>query len=77
MTFRAEPKSAPTRLDLRATCFEGESGLIAIIPPELIVNYNKSELEIIVKYPWHQGKTSLIKRITAEEPKLLRHGANL
>ena len=27
---------APTQMDLRKTCFEGESGLINVIPPELV-----------------------------------------
>ena len=38
--------SAPTSSDLRSTCFEGESGLLAIIPKILIADYNKSLHEI-------------------------------
>lgn len=40
---------APTQADVRFTCFEGESGLISIIPPECIENYNRSELVITLK----------------------------
>ena len=29
-------------MDVRGTCFEGESGLIAVIPPALIRDYNKA-----------------------------------
>lgn len=34
--------SAPTSMDVRGTCFEGESGLIAVIPPILVADYNKA-----------------------------------
>ena len=32
--------SAPTSMDLRSTCFEGESGLLSVIPPLLVADYN-------------------------------------
>lgn len=35
---------APTQSDVRFTCFEGESGLINVIPKKLIANYNRSDL---------------------------------
>ncbi|EFX61322.1 hypothetical protein DAPPUDRAFT_340135 [Daphnia pulex] len=38
--------SAPTSGDLKGTCFEGESGLIKVIPPLLIAKYNSSLHEI-------------------------------
>lgn len=38
--------SAPTSGDVRDVCFEGESGLISVIPYELVDNYNKSQHEI-------------------------------
>jgi phage terminase large subunit-like protein len=38
--------SAPTYSDLTGVCFEGESGLINVIPPDLIETYNRSEVEI-------------------------------
>ena len=67
--------SAPTSGDLRGTCFEGDSGLLAVIPKELIAEngYNKSlhELKLI--------NGSFIKGIPASEPERFRgpqfHGA--
>lgn len=64
--------SAPTNADLRATCIEGESGLLSVIPPELILPnksgglWNSSEKEIWLK------NGSLIKGISAEEPERFR-----
>jgi predicted phage terminase large subunit-like protein len=40
---------APTHNDVRATCFEGQSGLIEAIPPELVEMYNKSLGELTLK----------------------------
>ncbi len=57
---------APTAADIRDTCFEGESGLRAVIPPQLIRDYNRSLSEIILK------NGSLIKGIPASEPDRLR-----
>ena len=37
---------APTSNDIKHTCFEGESGLLACIPPELVVDYNKQDHQI-------------------------------
>ena len=34
---------APTYQDVKFTTFEGESGLLSVIPPALIKAYNKSE----------------------------------
>jgi len=65
--------AAPTSADVRGTCFEGDSGLIAVIPPILIEDYNKTahELRLI--------NGSLIKGIPASEPERFRgpqfHGA--
>lgn len=70
--------SAPTAADLRSTCFEGESGLIAVIPRELLVPtvngnpYNSSTFELEVKCPYAPGQTSLIKGISAENPERFR-----
>ena len=64
--------SAPTNADLRATCIEGESGLLNVIPPELIQKtptgglWNSSEKEIKLI------NGSLIKGISAEEPERFR-----
>ena len=58
--------SAPTSGDVKATCFEGDSGLLSVIPPELISDYNKAlhELKLV--------NGSLIKGIPASEPERFR-----
>jgi predicted phage terminase large subunit-like protein len=65
--------TAPTSNDIRATCFEGDSGLLNIIPPALIKDYNKSLFEITLI------NGSLIQGIPASEPERYRgkqfHGA--
>ncbi len=57
---------APTSSDIRATCFEGDSGLLNIIPTSLIRDYNKSLFEI------HLKNGSIIQGIPASEPERLR-----
>ena len=65
--------TAPTSNDIRATCFEGDSGLLNIIPPSLIRDYNKSLFEITLI------NGSIIQGIPASEPERYRgkqyHGA--
>ena len=65
--------TAPTSSDIRATCFEGDSGLLNIIPPSLIDTYNKSLFEI------HLKNGSIIQGIPGTEPERYRgkqyHGA--
>ncbi len=64
---------APTSSDVRATCFEGDSGLLSVIPAILIEDYNRAfhELKLV--------NGSLIKGIPASEPERFRgpqfHGA--
>ena len=64
---------APTSSDVRATCFEGDSGLLSVIPPALIADYNRAFHEIKLT------NGSLIKGIPASEPERFRgpqfHGA--
>lgn len=60
--------SAPTSGDIRGTCFEGESGLLEVIPKELIADYNKSLHEIKLV------NGSFIKGIPASEPERFRGG---
>lgn len=62
--------SAPTASDLRGTCFEGESGLLNVIPKELQLDYNKSLFELKLKT--RNGGVALIKGISAEEPERFR-----
>ena len=35
---------APTQADVRLVCFEGESGLLNVIPPECVRDYNKTDI---------------------------------
>ena len=60
--------SAPTSGDIRGTCFEGDSGLLSVIPDVLIVDYNKSLHEIKLV------NGSFIKGIPASEPERFRGG---
>ena len=65
--------AAPTSGDVRGTCFEGDSGLLSVIPPSLIADYNKSLHELTLV------NGSFIKGIPASEPERFRgpqfHGA--
>lgn len=58
--------SAPTSGDLKGTCFEGDSGLIKVIPPQLVEKYNSSLHEL------HLKNGSFIKGIPASEPERFR-----
>jgi phage terminase large subunit-like protein len=57
---------APTHNDIRRTCFEGESGILACCPNELIDNYNKSLAEIKLK------NGSIIFGYSTDTPERLR-----
>ena len=61
---------APTYQDVKFTCFEGESGLLSVIPPELLKAYNKSDM-IIEMYNC-VGEIATIRGFTAEKPERLR-----
>ena len=65
--------TAPTSNDIRATCFEGDSGLMNIITASLIETYNKSLFEITLT------NGSIIQGIPGSEPERYRgkqfHGA--
>lgn len=56
----------PTSSDVRKTCFEGESGLLAVMPPGLIANYNRTSLEL-----WLTNGSYFIG-YSSEEPQRLR-----
>ena len=60
--------SAPTSGDIRGTAFEGDSGLLQVIPKELILDYNKSLHELKLT------NGSFIKGIPASEPERFRGG---
>ncbi len=57
---------APTFNDVRGTCFEGVSGLLAVIPPEIIDDYNKARQEL------HLTNGALIRGFSADTPDRLR-----
>ncbi len=57
---------APTSADVRKTCFEGESGIIAKMPPSLLADYNRQEMRITLTNG-HQ-----IFGYSAQEPDRLR-----
>jgi predicted phage terminase large subunit-like protein len=58
--------AAPTSSDVRSTCFEGDSGLLSVIPPILIKDYNKALHELTLV------NGSMIKGIPASEPERFR-----
>lgn len=61
--------SAPTSGDVRDVCFEGDSGLLSVVPQEIMVEnngYNKSQHELRLI------NGSLIKGIAASEPSRFR-----
>lgn len=66
-----EPKTrwlvaAPTSSDVRGTCFEGDSGLLSVIPHQLIKEYKTQPHELYLV------NGSLIKGIPASEPERFR-----
>jgi predicted phage terminase large subunit-like protein len=61
---------APTFSDTKFTCFEGESGILSVLPPELLVEYNKSDMIIRIKNI--ADGVSTIRGFSAEKPERLR-----
>ena len=57
---------APTYADVDKVCFQGESGLLKVIPKSLIANYNSTDLILKLK----NGTT--IRGFTSEKPARLR-----
>jgi phage terminase large subunit-like protein len=60
----------PTNNDVRKTAFEGESGLLARIPKSLVLNYNRTSLELWTRTVC--GKESYYVGYSAEEGERLR-----
>ena len=58
--------SAPTSSDVRDVCFEGDSGLLNVMPTQIIETYIKSLHELRLK------NGSIIKGIPASEPDRFR-----
>jgi predicted phage terminase large subunit-like protein len=71
MDTEALPRAviAPTLNDVRYTCFEGPAGLMSIIPPDLIADYNKTNLILTLKTPFG---LATIRGFSAEEPERMR-----
>ena len=61
---------APTYQDIQVTCMEGESGLLSVLPPELLVEHNKTGNYIRMRNV--SGGISTIRGFTAEKPERLR-----
>ena len=61
---------APTYQDVKFTCFEGESGILSVLPPDLLVDHNRSDM--IIKIKNIAGGVSTIRGFTAEKPERLR-----
>ena len=57
---------APTFNDVRGTCFEGVSGLLAVTPPEEIDEYNRTRQELRFK------SGALVRGFSADTPDRLR-----
>jgi predicted phage terminase large subunit-like protein len=57
---------APTFGDARFVCFEGPAGLLSVIPPELVDNYNSADLILTLT------NGASIRGFTAEKPARLR-----
>lgn len=57
---------APTLNDVRYTCFEGHTGILNLVPPDMIKDYNKTNLIITL------DTGAIIRGFSAEEPERLR-----
>jgi predicted phage terminase large subunit-like protein len=57
---------APTSNDIKFTCFEGQSGLLACIPEELVIDYNKQDHQIKL------SNGSIIRGISGDSYERLR-----
>lgn len=60
----------PTLGDVKKVAFEGESGLLAVVPPDLVIDYNKSDLAITIRNV--AGGKSKLQGFSAEQPERLR-----
>lgn len=57
---------APTLDDVRYTCFEGPTGILSLMPEELVADYNKSSLIIYL------SNGAIIRGFGTERPERLR-----
>ena len=71
LTYRVTPKDEPLKQIINfVRKREGESGILSVLPPELLVEYNKSDLLIRVRNI--AGGVSTLRGFTAEKPERLR-----
>jgi len=64
---------APTLNDVRHTCFEGPAGILAVVPEDLIHDYNRTNLIITLVDLQNPGRAGAsIRGFSAEEPERLR-----
>jgi len=61
---------APTHSDIQITCMEGPAGILSVLPPELLVEHNKTGNYIKLKNI--AGGVSTIRGFSAEKPERLR-----
>lgn len=61
-----------TTSDMRKVCFEGDSGLINVVPEELIVDYRKAPNVQLELYPIKGKKPSILLGFGAEQPEAFR-----
>lgn len=60
----------PTYGDVKKVAIGGPSGLLSVIPPDLVVDYNKSDFMLTIRNV--AGGTSLIQGFSSEKPEGLR-----
>src|SRR5262245_54346987 len=60
----------PTLADVRKTCFEGESGLMNVVPSNLVRSYNRTSCEMWMYTA--DGRESYFVGYSSEEPERLR-----
>ncbi len=58
--------SAPTYADVKGVCFQGESGIMNVIPPSIVAKFNATDNELILI------NGSIITGIPASEPERFR-----
>ena len=61
---------APTFSDVRFVCFEGPTGLLSILPPELVTKYNADDMFVEMRNV--AGGVCRIRGFSAERPERLR-----
>jgi len=61
---------APTHNDIQVTCMEGESGILSVLPSELLLEHNKTGNYIRLRNI--AGGVSTIRGFSAEKPERLR-----